>query len=100
MDEKDGKMTLDQAVFMPFDEVQKAQGIVMHRKNCWWIVHPEKGLLFYPYRQKNRSLSKCAAQCNHDELTAKKLGADLWPGTEIRFIESVLQPLDPSDYAP
>jgi len=65
--------------FIPVD-AESPEGEVIHRKNRWWIVHPEKGLLIW------RGFS---AQCNSDKRIAESLRDRLYPWAEVRFIPSV-----------
>lgn len=67
--------------------------------NAWWIVHPERGLVFFnPQRRRTGSLYG-SAQCNVNEKVIRKLSSD---GTyrfphEIRFFEVVWVPVNPRE---
>ncbi len=91
---------LREPVFMPFDKISEAGGIVNHIKNRWWIVHPEKGLCFHPYSDKSQRPQNCSPQCNSSRAIIESLRDRLRPEFEVRFFESVLQPIDIQDYAP
>lgn len=84
-------------IYMPYDDILKAGGIVMALKNRWWTCDKDKGLLFYRHNAKER-LHEASPQCNSEEATARKLNEALWPDHEIRFFELVLQPINISDY--
>jgi hypothetical protein len=99
-DAHEARQRLVEAIFLPVADIHKAAGIVNHIKNSWWSVHPEKGLMFFPYNyKKSKNLADAAPQCNTNEEIARRLNANLWPETEVRFFESVLQPINPRDYA-
>ncbi len=89
---------LREPLYMPLADVHKARGLVNHIKDSWWSFHPEKGLLFYPRSGAYPSISNSFPQCNQNESIARRLSYVSWPGIEIRFVESVLQPIDPRDY--
>lgn len=89
------QLTEDDFVFMPEADVMKGGGICMHIKNRYWCVHPTKGLVFYPYSRKNARVENSSPQCNSNIEVAKRL---CYSWAEVKFIESVLQPIDIQDY--
>lgn len=56
--------------------------------NQWWIVDPEKGLLFC-YHLANSTNDDPWPQCNSDEKTAKILYEKMYPDFELRLIPIV-----------
>jgi hypothetical protein len=89
-------VTEDEYAYMPLDAVHKATGIVQHITNSWWAVHPERGLLFFPYNKRNPDLKHSSPQCNSNEAITRRLVPAF---AEVRYIESVLIPIDPKEYA-
>jgi len=86
-------------IYMAFDDVDTASGTCNIRRNCWWAVHPTRGLIFYASKSKTWSgLISARAQCNSDESIAKTIIQDLYPWAEIRHIPLVIQPIDPNDW--
>lgn len=78
-------------VFVPLDKATVAPGgLINHIKDHWWIVHPEKGLVFWD--QKARS-----PQCNTNESLTRRF-AKSYPWAEVRFIPSVFHRIKISDY--
>lgn len=84
-------------VYLPFDKLSYYTGIVMHLRNHWWSVHPERGLIFWS-GEKHPSIERGSPQCNANEVTARSLRDKLYPWAELRYFMSVLYPIDPHDY--
>ena len=69
-------------VWMPFDEVLSANGFVQIVRNHWWVVHPAKGLAFFPFNsRKSKDIRASAAQCNINKSIAERL-ASAYPEME------------------
>ncbi len=90
--------------YLPVQEAVRpaAGGFFRHYVNCWWTVHPEKGLAFFnpPGRDGRRRHSGLGApQCNASKRISQ-LVCDKnipWPA-EIQLLESAWVPVDISDY--
>lgn len=89
------KMIEDEYIYMPLTEVHKAKGLVHHITDHWWSVHPEKGLLFFPYNKRSPDLKYSSPQCNINGALAQQLCPTF---AKVMFIESVLVPIDPQEY--
>lgn len=96
--------TEDDYKFLPFDEAASPAGggHFFHYTDCYWVVHPERGLAFFnpPGRNgRRRSHGLGAAQCNTDPRSrefAARMGYP-WPA-EVRLIVSAWVPVNISDY--
>ena len=76
MSEDDPRLT-----FIPIEEAKDSpDGLVWCRKNMWWVVHPEKGLVIY---------MKHSPQCNRNKASAEHLMSRMYPWAECRFLECV-----------
>jgi hypothetical protein len=64
--------------------------LIDHIKDAWWVVHPQKGLVFW---DKHR-----APQCNRSEDITRRIAGAMYPWAEIRFIPSVFLRINPHDY--
>jgi len=80
--------------FIPMEKaIVPPEGLIKHIKNCWWIVHPTKGVVFYTGNDK-RFL---APQANgNEEIAERILSAYSW--AELKFIPSVFHRIKPDDY--
>lgn len=86
-------------VYMPEADIEKASGICSVMRNHWFMVHPERGLLFYQSnRRRKGQLRGASAQCNADRTVAEHLRQKLWPWAELRFYERVIVPISLGDY--
>ena len=95
-------------VFLPVDEATAPGqgGFFQHYVDAWWVVHPERGLVFFNpknTRTGRRRFGRYGSpQCNADERISRKVGADtagsVFPEVEIREFPSVWVPIDISDY--
>lgn len=87
-------MTEDQFRFVPEGvAVVPPNGLLIHYKDYWWVVHPEKGLAFYW-----RGFGNGSGQCNQNEAIVRKL-AQSYPWATVKFIPSAFFTIDPRDYA-
>lgn len=78
--------------FVPFAKATDApKGFIRHIKDCWWAVHPERGLILWDGRIK-------APQFNQNRDVVESLIPRLYPWAEARFMPSVFLPADPQDY--
>ena len=88
MDEK-------QLKFIPEAEavVPPPPDLIKHVKDCWWIVHPEKGLVVWlgPGRRH------FSPQCNRNKEIAERM-MPMYPWAEVKFFPSVFYKIDPNDY--
>jgi hypothetical protein len=75
-------------IYLPFDQVNKAQGSCEVFRDAWWIVHPEKGLVFHNSAFR-KGLKEAAPQCNRDKNVAEYLRPKLYPWAEVRQIPLV-----------
>lgn len=86
-------------VYMPEAEIDKADGICSVLRNRWFMVHPERGLLFYQISKQRRGRIRGASpQCHDSKEAAEYLRKKLWPWAELRFYERVIVPIDMRDY--
>lgn len=83
------------AIYMPESDVLKSTGIVMHVKDHYWAVDPDRGLIFY-IRQPSAldaPFRNASPQSNKDRVTIERLAGRSWPDAVIKFIPSVLYPV-------
>jgi hypothetical protein len=80
----------DRYVYMPVSDIMVSGGLCQHIKDSWWVVHPERGLVFFPYSRRNPRIQESMAQCSTNEIIARRYCP---PFAEIRFFASVLQPV-------
>lgn len=94
------ELRIEDYKFLPVEEAVAPRGglYFQHYVDAWWLVHPDKGLLFY-----RRGLGGLGSpQCNTDERVTRMLFAKDPPpidGIEVRKLASVWVPIDPCDYA-
>lgn len=75
--------------FVSLDQASIPKDGFLHcYKNRYWSVHPTKGLAFW-------GKGYASPQCNSNESLAKRLAP---PWAEVKFIETVLVPLDITAY--
>jgi len=98
MAEQSRGLKAEDIIYMPFDDVLKANGTVIVYRDDWWTVHPEKGLVFWCSNKRRRDLTNASPQCNPIEATARHLQQRLWPDHETRQIPLVLVPINVRDY--
>lgn len=67
-------------------------GFIEHFKDCYWVVHPEKGLVFWV------TSGHLSPQCNRDESCVKALAERLYPWAEVKLIPSIFRSINPRDY--
>lgn len=80
--------------FVPFDvAATPPPGLIDHHKDRWWIVHPEKGILYWT---KNKGRDRFP-QCNSHKSIAE-IWLKMFPWAEIRFMPSVFNKINPHDY--
>ena len=78
-------------IFIPIEQATvPPPGLIQHFKDKFWMIHPEKGVMFYGKKHM-------APQCNSSEEICKRLSS-AYPWAEIRFIPSVFKRIDPHDY--
>jgi hypothetical protein len=64
-------------------------------RDSWWIVHPERGLVFFKRPHYPNGMG--APQCNPNEMIARKMVETIpyeFP-VDVRHIERVWVPIDP-----
>ena len=69
-------------------------GIVEHLKDRWWVVHPEKGVVYFRTGKDNLS-----PQCNGNEEIARRFLSAFPEWAEVVLIPSVFRKINPRDYA-
>lgn len=85
----------DRLRFISFEKVTTApDGLCNHYKDRWWVVAPEKGVLFWKPHKRWAG----HPQCNSNEALTKSLMEKLYPWAEIRFMPSVFVKAEPRDY--
>ena len=78
-------------IFVPLEKATvPPPGLIEHIANSWWVVHPEKGVVFWDKKYMS-------PQCNTNELLTKRFAA-MYPWAEVRFIPSVFRRINPQDY--
>lgn len=86
-------------VYMPEAEITKAYGHCDVMRNRWFAVHPERGLVFWQIiRSRKGKLQGAAPQCNGDKSIADRIIAPSFPWAEVKFFETVIVPINVSDY--
>lgn len=89
----------DRIVYMAEADVLAASGMCQALRNCWFSVHPERGLVFWQTdRRRKGRLTGAAPQCNSDESTSRALTERLYPWAEVKRFALVLLPIDLGDY--
>ena len=63
-------------------------GLIEHFKDCYWVVHPTKGVVFW----------KHSPQCNSNKEIADRIAKSMYPWAEIKLIPSVFRRINPHDY--
>jgi hypothetical protein len=96
------RYTEDDYVFLPVDQATTPpDGIIMHYRDYWWAVHPEKGLAFFNPRNRRgqRTHGRYGApQANpHETISRRVSGYHPFPH-EVRKIPSVFVPVNIGDY--
>lgn len=83
------------AIYMPESDVLKATGVVMHIKDNWWVVDPDRGLIFYIRKPSilDAPFRNASPQCGKDREQITRLGGRQWPDAVIKLIPSVLYPV-------
>ena len=67
--------------------------LIKHIKDCWWLVHPTKGLLFFV--GNDRRFFSAQANRSKDVVNSMHWMA---PWAEIKFYPSVFHKINPQDY--
>lgn len=75
-----------EAVVPPYD-------LIKHIKDCWWLVHPTKGLLVWVGPHKRNFSPQCSP---NKEITERLHWMAPW--AEIKFFPSVFHKINPQDY--
>lgn len=79
-------------IFIPLEKaIVCPSGFVQHIKDHWWVVHPEKGLVFWDKKVMS-------PQCNSNESLTRRIWEQMYPWAEIKFIPSVFRTINPSDW--
>jgi len=92
----------DDYLYLPFEQAVSPSGGVyfQHFVNCWWTVHPERGLLFYnpPRGRRRRHHGLGRPQCNVNENIIRMVAEKSYAfPVEIRLIPSAWKPVDLDD---
>jgi hypothetical protein len=84
-------------LFMPIaTAIQPPSGIIEHIKDCWWLCHPEKGLVWY-CNEKRKSFEISSPQCNSNKSAIIYFGKPYTWAT-ILLLPSVFRRVNPRDY--
>ena len=76
--------------YIPIEEAQKPpKGLINHIKDHYWVVHPEKGVMFYT---KNKAFSP---QANSNPNIVNRY---VYEGHVVMFIPSVFHRINPRDW--
>lgn len=78
-------------IYMPLSDVDKATGPCELVRDAWWLVHPERGLVFWT-RTPRKGLRGASPQCNQNKAVVDHVAPSLWPWAEIRQIPLVMWP--------
>lgn len=87
-------MNESRCTFLPETEATKPTKGQFFRRvvDSWWVVHPEKGLVFYGKHFRS-------PQCNLNEAITRKLSDGMYEFPhEVKFIELAWVPVDLNDY--
>jgi hypothetical protein len=86
-------------VFMPFDQVAAAKGFCNVVRDRWFVVHPERGLLFFQTdKRRIGKLLGAAAQCNANKQIATRIRDKMYPWAEVRQFALVMEPIAAGDF--
>ena len=77
-------------VYMSEDEASAASGLCAVLRDRWFVVHPERGLVFFQFK-RGGGLRGASPQCNSNENIARSI-ARMYPWAEVRLIPFVLVP--------
>ncbi len=97
-------VTEDKLIYMPFENVLSANGIVQVYRDRYWFTHKERGLVFYAPDIKHKYYERAYPQCNSNESVAKTVYNGIFTKSlnlddyEIKFIDLVLVPVNVHDY--
>lgn len=76
--------------FVPLEKATiPPPGLIEHIHNRWWVVHPQKGLVFW---------KGWSPQCNSNKEITERIWKGMYPWAEIQFIPSVYRRINPNDY--
>ena len=96
-------ITEDDYNFLPEQDAERPSkaGLFMHYVDDWWVVHPDKGLVFYsPWHRRRRTAGLGAPQRNSDQRIQQALAMQHYPfPVEVRQLASVWVPASPGDFA-
>jgi hypothetical protein len=70
--------------FVPLEELQKPKTGYEVLVDFWWIVHPDKGAVFYQRNIQKKNLG--SPQCNRDKNVTELVHSRLYTDMEIRQI--------------
>lgn len=82
-------------VFVAFDTATTPpDDIIQHFKDRWWVVHPDKGIVYWKHNENHMS-----PLCNRTEELAKRICASMCgPWAEVKFFPSVFRRIRPQDF--
>lgn len=79
-------------VYVPLDILQAPPlGLIEHRENEWWTVHPERGAIFFKPRGGRGFV---APQCNSNEKIIRMLAKELYPWADIVQVAHAFRVID------
>ena len=75
--------------FVPLNKATiPPSGLIEHFKDCYWVVHPKKGVVFW----------KHSPQCNANKVIADRIAEHMYPWAEVKLMASVLRRSNGHDY--
>jgi len=82
--------------FLPLKDAMDGpnSGFCQIIRNSWWVVCPERGLVFF-WSRGERGLG--SPQCNINEVICKRLGTTL-PGATIEYVDKAIVPICMADF--
>ncbi len=79
--------------FVPVEEaIVPPPGLIEHLQDYHWVVHPERGLVFWVIRKHH------SPQCNRDRSITASFCEKMYPWAEVRQIPSVFRQINVNDY--
>ncbi len=77
--------------YVPLDVLrQPPEGrYIQHFASCWWVVHPERGVLLWHHPGSGHGVP----QCNRDGVLARRIQEKLYPWADLIQIEHAYLPI-------
>jgi hypothetical protein len=81
--------------FVPCEKARTPKdGLVHCLLDRWWVIHPEKGIVFWRPSGKGEG----SPQCNSNREITESLAARMYPWARVELIPMVMYQIDPQDY--